>query len=77
MRCVHAGQVRTSPRLSDRVLRLIGSKTIAILRQGANEVVAASPKRGINTITGEGVKEDMAGAQAILNPIHLCERHVD
>jgi len=33
---------------------LIGSKTVAILRQGGHEVVAASPKSAINTITGEG-----------------------
>jgi len=31
---------------------LIGSKTSAILRQGGHEVLAASPKNGINTITG-------------------------
>jgi len=35
---------------------LIGSKTVAILRQGGHEVVAARPKR-VNTITGEGLKE--------------------
>ena len=29
---------------------LIGSKTVAILRQGGHEVVAASPKSGINSI---------------------------
>jgi uncharacterized protein YbjT (DUF2867 family) len=40
---------------------LIGSKTVAILRQGGHEVVAASPKSGVNTITGEGLKEAMAG----------------
>jgi UDP-glucose 4-epimerase len=33
---------------------LIGSKTVAILRQGGHEVVAASPNTGVNTITGEG-----------------------
>jgi hypothetical protein len=33
---------------------VIGSKTVAILRQGGSEVVAASPKSAINTITGEG-----------------------
>src|SRR5215207_6869557 len=44
---------------------LIGSKTVAILRQGGHEVVAASPKSGINTITGEGLKEAMAGAQVV------------
>ena len=46
---------------------LIGSKTVAILRQGGHEVVAASPKSGINTITGEGLKEAMAGAQAVID----------
>src|SRR5438445_729696 len=42
---------------------LIGSKTVAILRQGGHEVVAASPKTGVNSITGEGLKEAMAGTQ--------------
>jgi len=46
---------------------LIGSKTVAILRQGDHEVVAASPKRGINTITGEGLKEAIAGAQVVID----------
>jgi uncharacterized protein YbjT (DUF2867 family) len=46
---------------------LIGSKTVAILRQGGHEVVAASPKSGINTITGEGLKEAMAGAQVVVD----------
>src|ERR1700748_751591 len=42
---------------------LIGSKTVAILRQRGHEVVAASPNTGVNTITGEGLKQAMAGAQ--------------
>jgi uncharacterized protein YbjT (DUF2867 family) len=46
---------------------LIGSKTVAILRQGGHEVVAASPNTGVNTITGEGVKEAMAGAQVVID----------
>jgi uncharacterized protein YbjT (DUF2867 family) len=46
---------------------LIGSKTAAILRQGSHEVVAASPKSGVNSITGEGLKEAMAGAQAVID----------
>jgi nucleoside-diphosphate-sugar epimerase len=33
---------------------LIGSKTVAILRQRGHEVVAASPNSGVNTLTGEG-----------------------
>jgi uncharacterized protein YbjT (DUF2867 family) len=46
---------------------LIGSKTVAILRNGGHEVVAASPKTGINTITGEGLKDAMAGAQVVID----------
>jgi uncharacterized protein YbjT (DUF2867 family) len=46
---------------------LIGSKTVAILRQGGHEVVAASPKSGINTITGEGLKQAMSGAQVVID----------
>jgi uncharacterized protein YbjT (DUF2867 family) len=46
---------------------LIGSKTVAILRQGGHEVVAASPKSGVNSITGEGLKEAMAGAQVVID----------
>jgi uncharacterized protein YbjT (DUF2867 family) len=46
---------------------LIGSKTVAILRQGGHEVVAGSPQSGINTITGEGLKEALAGAQVVID----------
>src|SRR4051812_412227 len=46
---------------------LIGSKTVAILRQGGHEVVAASPNSGINSITGEGLKEAIAGATVVID----------
>src|SRR5271167_2292755 len=46
---------------------LIGSKTVAILRQGGQAVVAASPESGINTITGQGLKEALAGAQVVID----------
>jgi uncharacterized protein YbjT (DUF2867 family) len=46
---------------------LIGSKTVAILRQGGHEVVAGSPQTGVNTITGEGIKEAVAGAQVVID----------
>src|SRR5215216_3482787 len=46
---------------------LIGSKAVPILRQGGHEVVAGSPKSGINSITGEGLKEAMAGAQVVID----------
>src|SRR6202041_1960829 len=46
---------------------LIGSKTVAILRQRGHEVIAASPKSGVNTMTGEGLKEVLAGAQVVID----------
>src|ERR1700748_1092800 len=46
---------------------LIGSKNVARLRQAGHEVVAASPQSGVNTITGEGLKETLAGAQTVID----------
>ena len=46
---------------------LIGSKTVAILRQSGHEVLAGSPKSGVNTITGEGLKEVMTGTQVVID----------
>src|SRR5215469_6746245 len=46
---------------------LIGSKTVPILRQGGHEVVAASSKSGVNTITGQGLKEAVAGAAVVID----------
>src|ERR1043166_9198840 len=46
---------------------LIGSKTVAMLGQGGHDVVAASPNTGVNTITGEGLKEAMAGTQVVVD----------
>jgi len=46
---------------------LIGSKTVAILRQDGHKVVAASPQSGINTITGEGLKEAMVDTTVVID----------
>src|SRR6202048_4786218 len=46
---------------------LIGSKTVAILRRGGHEGAAASPNTGVNTITGEGLKQAMAGTQVVID----------
>jgi len=45
----------------------IGSKVVAILRQAGHELVAAAPNTGINTLTGEGLKEAMAGTQVVID----------
>ena len=46
---------------------LIGTKLVNRLRQKGHEVVAASPNSGVNTITGEGLAEALAGAQVVVD----------
>ncbi|SEP81672.1 Uncharacterized conserved protein YbjT, contains NAD(P)-binding and DUF2867 domains [Devosia sp. YR412] len=46
---------------------LIGSKTVKILLDRGHEVIAASPSSGVNTITGEGLAEAMAGTEVVLD----------
>jgi len=46
---------------------LVGAKTVAILRQCGHDVVAASRKAGVNTVTGEGLKEALAGAEVVID----------
>jgi len=46
---------------------LIGSKLVNRLRQNGHEVVAASPKSGVNTLTREGLAEALAGAQVVVD----------
>jgi len=46
---------------------LIGSKTVAILRDGGHEVIAAAPSTGVNTITGEGVEDALQGAEVVVD----------
>ena len=46
---------------------LIGSRVVERLKQKAHEVIAAAPNTGVNTITGEGLKEAMAGAQVVID----------
>jgi uncharacterized protein YbjT (DUF2867 family) len=46
---------------------LIGTKLVNKLRQRGHEVLAASPASGVNTITGEGLAEALAGAQVVVD----------
>ncbi|MBV8125162.1 MAG: SDR family oxidoreductase [Paucibacter sp.] len=46
---------------------LIGSKVVNILREDGHEVVAASPRTGVNAVTGEGLREALAGAQVVVD----------
>jgi uncharacterized protein YbjT (DUF2867 family) len=46
---------------------LIGSKVVARLVEHGHEAIAASPKSGVNTLTGEGVAEVLSGAQVVVD----------
>lgn len=45
----------------------IGSKLVVLLRQRGQEVLPASPDTGVNTLTGEGLPEALAGAQVVVD----------
>src|SRR5262245_15591399 len=46
---------------------LIGSKVVEKVKQKGPEEFAAAPNSGVNTITGEGLKEAMAGTQVVID----------
>jgi uncharacterized protein YbjT (DUF2867 family) len=46
---------------------LIGKKVVKNLRQRGHAVVAASPSSGVNTVTGEGLVQSLAGAQVVVD----------
>jgi uncharacterized protein YbjT (DUF2867 family) len=46
---------------------LIGTKLVKLLRERGHEALAASPSSGVNTITGEGLAEALAGAQVVVD----------
>jgi uncharacterized protein YbjT (DUF2867 family) len=46
---------------------LIGAKVVATLREQGHEAVAASPRSGVNTLTGEGLADALAGAAVVVD----------
>jgi uncharacterized protein YbjT (DUF2867 family) len=46
---------------------LVGSKVIAQLRNNGHEAIAAAPNTGVNTLTGEGLKEALTGADVVVD----------
>ncbi|MGC1212924.1 MAG: SDR family oxidoreductase [Micromonospora sp.] len=46
---------------------LIGSKVVAMLGAQGHEAVAASPKTGVNTLTGEGLANVLDGADVVVD----------
>lgn len=46
---------------------LIGTKLVGKLRLLGHEVVAASPSRGVNAVTGEGLADALEGAEVVVD----------
>ena len=46
---------------------LIGSRLVNKLREHGHEAVVASPKSGVNTLTGEGLAEALKGASVVVD----------
>jgi uncharacterized protein YbjT (DUF2867 family) len=46
---------------------LIGSKLVRALGEQGHEAVAASPNTGVNTLTGEGLADALAGASVVID----------
>jgi uncharacterized protein YbjT (DUF2867 family) len=46
---------------------LIGSKLVTLLSEQGHDAVAASPKSGVNALTGEGLAEVLEGASVVVD----------
>ena len=46
---------------------LIGKKLVKKLAESGHQAVAASPRTGVNTLTGEGLAEALVGAQVVVD----------
>src|SRR6185437_13678629 len=46
---------------------LIGSKLVSKLRGDGHDAIAASPKSGFNSVTGEGLAESLKGASTVVD----------
>lgn len=46
---------------------LIGSRLVSSLKRLGHEAIPAAPNTGVNTLTGEGVAEVLAGAQVVVD----------
>lgn len=46
---------------------LIGSKVVEKLKERGHDAIAAAPNTGVNTITGEGLADALAGAEVVVD----------
>jgi uncharacterized protein YbjT (DUF2867 family) len=46
---------------------LIGSRVVKLLTEAGHEALAASPRTGVNAVTGEGLSNALAGADVVMD----------
>jgi uncharacterized protein YbjT (DUF2867 family) len=46
---------------------LIGSRLVTLLREAGHAVLAASPRNGVNTVTGDGLSNALVGAEVVVD----------
>lgn len=46
---------------------LIGSRVVPMLRERGHEAMDASPKSGVNSVTGQGLAEALQGASVVVD----------
>ena len=46
---------------------LIGSKTVQKLKDKGHQALAAAPNTGVDTITGKGLSQAVAGAEVVID----------
>ncbi|MGF6972185.1 uncharacterized protein YbjT (DUF2867 family) [Paraburkholderia sp. JPY465] len=46
---------------------LIGSRVVTLLGEAGHEAIAASPRTGVNAVTGEGLSNALAGADVVVD----------
>jgi uncharacterized protein YbjT (DUF2867 family) len=46
---------------------LIGSRVVTLLNEAGHEALAASPRTGVNAVTGEGLSNALAGADVVVD----------
>ena len=46
---------------------ILGSKVVQKLRDSGHDAVPASPRTGVNTLTGEGLAEVLTGAGVVVD----------
>ena len=53
---------------------LLDSKLVDLLRKRGNQVIAAAPDTGVNTLTDEGLAEVLAGADVVVGVAKVPRR---